>query len=319
MSRLRLAFVGCGDFARITAIAAKLNPHIKLAACFDINKDAAIKFAKANGINNICNSYDEILASDVDAVYLPVPHFLHYDYIKKALNTNKHVFTEKPLCLTTNEAKELIEISNEKKLILSVNFHNRYSRKVQRLVKNSKSNRLGEHIFTNITVPWHRDEKYMNKDSWHGKKELSGGGTLITQGIHALDIGIMCGGGEVISLYGSASNFKFLDVETEDTFTLTINFDNNSTLHFNSTMAFTKDEPAQIDYYGTNGSMKVKLPSTIGFIKAVYKSLEDFRKSSITGYKPLNHCENFLKITEIVEKAYLSAETGEVIHITKER
>lgn len=319
MSRLKLAFVGCGEFARIMAIAAKLNPHIKMATCFDINKEAAIKFAKANGINNICNSYDEILASDVNAVYLPVPHFLHYDYIKKALIANKHVFTEKPLCLTFKEAKELVELSSDKGLVLSVNFHYRYSKRLQKLIKKTQCNELGNHIFTNITVPWHRDERYMNVNSWHGKKELSGGGTLITQGIHALDIGLLCSGGEAVSIFGNASKFKFEDVETEDTFALTINFDNDSTLHFNSTMAYTKDQLATIRYYGTKGSITTKQPASIGFIITIYKSLNDFKKSIFNGYKPLNHCENFLKITEIVEKAYLSAETGDVIHITKER
>ena len=101
----------------------------------EINIVIKLKFKEKYKVQHVAKSYEEVLHSDVDAVYLPIPHFLHYDYIKRALQNSKHVLTEKPLCLTVKEAEEVIALANKKGLILSVNFHNRYKKNAQKIIR----------------------------------------------------------------------------------------------------------------------------------------------------------------------------------------
>lgn len=315
MNKLKLAIVGCGSFANITAIIARLNRKISLHMCYDINKETAEKFGKIHKVKYIASSLDEVLGSEVDAIYLPVPHYLHYDYIKRALLSGKHVFTEKPLCLTLDETKKVISLAKEKKLILSANFHNRYAKQVQKAKAKIKNKSIGDIVMVTIAIPWARNEKYINHNNWHGRKKLSGGGTLITQGIHALDIGLWCIDSSPVTIYGNSKNLKFMDIETEDTFSLNISFKNQATVQLFSTMALKQEKKAILKFYGTNGNLTLKLPSALGLLVAVYKSLNDFSNSIITRILPQNYCENFLPITEIVELAYLSAEKKELINL----
>ncbi len=86
MNKLQLAMVGCGDIAGFTALVSRLVPQVTLAACCDVNEERAQKFAGRHGIPQVFTQYAELLEkSAIDAVYLAVPHHLHYPMILDAL------------------------------------------------------------------------------------------------------------------------------------------------------------------------------------------------------------------------------------------
>src|SRR5512140_2703051 len=98
MKKLRLAVVGCGDIAGFTAWVSRLVPQVTLSACCDVNPERVVAFSKRHRIPQVFNDYHDLLAnSSVDAVYLAVPHHLHYGMILDAVSAGKPVFVEKPL------------------------------------------------------------------------------------------------------------------------------------------------------------------------------------------------------------------------------
>lgn len=307
MRKLKIGFVGCGEFADLMAFFARVNPRIQITACCDIDLDTAASFARKHRIALSTEDYAHLLQSDIDAVYLPIPHALHHEYIRSALHAGKHVFSEKPLCLTTTEVKDVIQLAQEKGLTLCVNFLHRYASSVQQAKRRPLS---GHHLFTTVHIPWHRNADYIAPDNWHARKAMAGGGTLITQGIHALDIALRQIPNKPISVYTTLSNHKFLDIETEDLAAAHITFDNDSVLHLVSTMAARKEEAATITTYTTKGRQRIRLPQTLGFVHAAYRSLDAFAQHIRRGQLVQHLGSSVLDVTKVVEAAYQSGEEG---------
>jgi len=134
MRRLNLGVVGCGDIAGYTALLSRLIPQIRLAACCDVNPDCAEAFSRRHRIPCKTTAYESLLQrDDVQAVYLAVPHDLHYGMILAAVEAGKPVLVEKPLVRTLAEGRDLIaRIGNHK---VGVNYQYRYDRGCYQLHK----------------------------------------------------------------------------------------------------------------------------------------------------------------------------------------
>ncbi len=187
--RLKLAIVGCGDIAGFTAWVSRLVPQVTLSACCDIDTQRAQAFAKRHHIPQVFSDPAELLSkSSCDAVYLAVPHHLHYEMVLAAVRAGKPVFVEKPVTRTLSEAIRMIaEVEDAK---VSVNYQYRYDRGCYALARAIQSGALGRINSIRINVPWHRTQKYFGGAAWHKTISQAGGGTLITQGSHFLDIAL---------------------------------------------------------------------------------------------------------------------------------
>lgn len=186
---LRLAVVGCGDIARFVAWFARLNRKIHLAAACDISLERAEQFARRFKISQAFADYETMLArAELDAVYLAVPHHLHYQMIETAVSHRLPVFTEKPLTRTLAEGQQIVQLAAQAGVKVGVNYQYRYDSGCHRLALAAQSGVLGSIHAARINVPWHREASYFNQAGWHSKIATAGGGTLITQGSHFLDI-----------------------------------------------------------------------------------------------------------------------------------
>ncbi|MDD5648581.1 MAG: Gfo/Idh/MocA family oxidoreductase, partial [Dehalococcoidia bacterium] len=95
--KMNVGMVGCGDIAGYTAFFMRLNRGIKIVSCCDISPERAAVFARRHGIKQVFTDYARMLAeARPDAVYLAVPHNLHFEMIKQAIEAGKHVLAEKP-------------------------------------------------------------------------------------------------------------------------------------------------------------------------------------------------------------------------------
>ena len=183
MNQLNLAIVGCGDIARFMALVSKLVRQVRLAACCDVNEDRARAFARRQRITRVFSDYAELLeTAPVEAVYVAVPHHLHYEMILAALQAGKSVLVEKPMTRTLAEGKQLIELAANRKV--GVNYQYRYDGGCYPLARAIQSGALGRIHSIRINVPWHRNQSYFDGAAWHRTMALAGGGTLITQGSH---------------------------------------------------------------------------------------------------------------------------------------
>jgi predicted dehydrogenase len=325
MNKLNLAVVGCGDIAGFTALVSKLVPQVKLSACCDVNAERAQAFAKRHHIPHVFTDYNELLdKSKTDAVYLAVPHHLHYEMILCAVKSGKPVFVEKPVTRTLSEGIKLIEaIANTK---VGVNYQYRYDSGCYALAQAIRSGRLGQIHSIRINIPWHRTQKYFDGAAWHKTLAQAGGGTLITQGSHFLDVALWALGEAPVSAMGYIATPLF-DVEVDTLAHGIIETSDGTLINITSSMVAATEQAVTIDVYGEKGTAKYKdlpLPSVkfagikmrkerppVGGVHALQRSLAGFANWILKDKPFLIPASSTLPVLAAVDGIYRSAKTGQ--------
>ncbi len=327
MDKVKLAIIGCGEIAQFTALFGRLSRRILMTVACDVDVERAKRFAKRYGIPQTEHDYAEVLASDVDAVYLAVPHNLHFEMIKAAIEAKKAVFVEKPVTRTYSEGVEicrLVELAQGK---VAVNYQYRYDSGCYAMVRAAQSGKLGKIFAIRINVPWHRQEDYFEKSVWHQKISSAGGGTLITQGSHFLDIALWALGSQPISAVGYTKQRKFKNVEVEDLAQGIVEMSDGALIQISTTMASASEQAATIEIYAEKASavysnkpwpnvkfigvnIHKQLPLIWG-VHALQRSLEGFGKWIQTGDPHLVSVRESLLALSVVEAIYRSAKTGQ--------
>ncbi len=326
MKKLRLGMVGCGDIAGFTALLSRLVPQVRLSACCDINLERAEKFGRRHGIAQVYTDPVELLENPlIDAVYLAVPHDLHYQMVLDALEAGKAVFVEKPLTRTLPEGEELVRIINQRGVKVGVNYQYRYDRGCHALARAIQSGSLGRIHSIRINVPWHRTQKYFDGAQWHKTIAQAGGGTLITQGSHFLDVVLWALGEVPISAMGYTATPGF-DVEV-DTLMHGIVETSSSLINITSSMTAASEQKVTIEAYGERGTAlyrNLPLPSVrfIGVkvrkerlpefgVHALQRSLSGFANWILEDKPFLTPAASTLPVLAAIDGIYRSADTGQ--------
>ncbi len=326
MKKLKIAIVGCGDIARFTALGCWLNRKIEIVACVDIDLNRAASFAKRFRIKNYYDSYEEMLKQPIDVVYLAVPHYLHFSMIMSAIDKEINVFCEKPITIKLEDALEICHTAKKKRVKVGVNYQYRYDKACYSLVMAAKNGDLGELYYGRCNVPWKRESDYFSKANWHSSLKQSGGGTLLTQASHIVDVSLWALNDNPVSVFGVNRKQKFRDVEVEDLHMGTIEMENGSLLNVTSSMAATPEQPVSIELYGSKGTgiykgsflfpkvtfkgvkIKKSAPPVKG-IHALFASVEGFRRWVVSDEPYLMPIEKSLPVLATIEALYRSAET----------
>lgn len=327
MKKLRLGVIGCGEITRFMLLMAKLNRNVIIAGCADINTEKAGKYAAYFRGAKAYGDYKDMLHSaDIDAVYIALPHNLHYPIIKELINRGIHIFCEKPITANMEDAREITALAREHKVKLGINYQYRYDKACYRMVRAAQNGDLGRLYYGICNIPWCRDESYFTKSKWHRYREEAGGGTLITQGSHGLDILLWAFEAKPVSALGVTRRAKFTDVEVEDLCMGTVGLEDGSLLQINSSMIANPEQPLTITIYGSKGtavytgrqfSSGVKFsgvkvphykPGTAG-IHALARNLEAFRKWVLSDAPYHNKAEDAIPVLAAIMAIYRSAET----------
>lgn len=213
---MRLSIVGCGDAAAAIALASHFVPGVRVVACVDRDRSRAERFAGRFRGSRVETEWVSLLRDEtVDAVYVALPHNLHAEVATACAAARKAVLLEKPLSHDLASARHLLD-SLPADHRVGVNYQYRYDPKAWALVSAARSGRLGELLYVTVDVPWHRGDDYFERSPWHGSREVAGGGTLLTQGSHALDVALQCIGSEPVAASGSTYRRRFDRHEVED-------------------------------------------------------------------------------------------------------
>lgn len=325
MKKLKLGIVGCGDIADFTAWVSKLTPQVKLSACCDIDEARTLRFAKRHRIPQTYTDYKTMLKdADMDAVYLAVPHNLHYEMILSAVKAEKPVFVEKPVTRTLEEGIQLIEaIAGQK---VGVNYQYRYDSSCYALGRAVQTGALGKVHSIRINIPWHREQKYFDGAQWHKTIAQAGGGTLITQGSHFLDIALWALGEKPVSAMGYAQTIGF-DVEVDTLTHGIIEIDAGTLINITSSMVAASEQAVTIDVYGEKGTAKytnMPFPS-VKFsgtkvrkerspewgVHALQRSLAGFANWVLDEKPFLTPAHETLPVLAAVDAIYRSAKSGQ--------
>ena len=187
MKTWNFGIVGAGLIADFHAKAIADIPNAKLSACCDKIPDRANKLADKYNARAF-ESYEEMLKSDnVDIVTIATPSGLHMEPVIAAAEAGKHVICEKPLEITLERIDAMVEAHQKSGTVLGGVFQNRFTEAQTALREAINSGRFGVITYAAVFVPWWRTDEYY-KDSWHGTWKLDGGGALMNQSIHMIDM-----------------------------------------------------------------------------------------------------------------------------------
>ena len=209
---LKIAIVGLGVISSVHAAALREQGKEIFAVC---DVDEARMHAYPNALH--FTDYETMLAeARPDVVHICTPHYLHAPMILSALEKNIHVLCEKPLCIRREDVARILEAEARSKAHLGVCQQNRY-KKTNAFVKNYLSQKSGGIGYG--TVVWERSDAYYRSGAWRGKWETEGGGALINQALHTMDIlqGMLGMPESVTALTANIHNESAVEVEDSAT------------------------------------------------------------------------------------------------------
>lgn len=185
---IRVGIAGCGGISNAHIPVLMALEGVEIRAVCDINPERAQKAAERTGAE-VCRDFGELIArKDIDVVHVLTPHYLHAPLAIAALEYGKHVITEKPMATTLEDARAMVRAARESTARLGVIFQNRYNPASIELKRLVASPEAGKFIGARAIVCWHREVPYYNMSGWRGFMATEGGGTLINQSIHTLDL-----------------------------------------------------------------------------------------------------------------------------------
>jgi UDP-N-acetyl-2-amino-2-deoxyglucuronate dehydrogenase len=186
--KIGFAIVGTGTIAAFHARAIGATPGAELRAVHNRTAAKARAFASEFG-GDAVDDLDALLKRpDVDAVCVTVPSGLHGEVSIRALAAGKHVLCEKPLEITTERIDSMVAAARQSGRILAAVFQNRLGAGAQHLKRAVAAGRFGRLALCSAYVKWWRSPEYYSGSPWKGTQELDGGGALMNQAIHAVDL-----------------------------------------------------------------------------------------------------------------------------------
>ncbi|GGF69031.1 oxidoreductase [Paenibacillus albidus] len=258
MKELGAAIIGCGAIFPLHAKAIQATKGVTLLAAVDREVSLAEQAGHEFGCLAV-SDYRELLSNpDIDVVHLCTPHHLHAEMAIEFLAAGKHVLTEKPMAVNLAAAQRMLEAEKRSNAQLGIVFQNRYNEASLSIKKIIESGQLGQLVCMKGIVTWHRSKEYYTGSPWRGRTETEGGGVLMNQTIHTLDL-LQWFGGEIASVRGSVTT-DALDgiIEVEDTAHAYIIFRNKATALFYGTNAYRVNSPVELELVFEQGSLHLR-------------------------------------------------------------
>ena len=218
---LKIGVIGLGDISKIHIPAIQSNPYAELAAVCDIDP---VMEGTVEGPVFYTDYHDMLANESLDCVHVCLPHHLHYTATKACVEKGVHVFQEKPLALDAKEGKLLVELEVQHPDIkIGISLQNRRNETVEKLLEIAASGEHGKIMGIKGLVAWFRPKEYYAIKPWRGQMEYAGGGVMINQALHTMDL-MQLFGGEIKKIKGSIDNLLDYGLEVEDTATARIDF-----------------------------------------------------------------------------------------------
>jgi UDP-N-acetyl-2-amino-2-deoxyglucuronate dehydrogenase len=257
MRKLKVGIVGCGRIAGVYHNAfEKCRDLIEVKYAVDKVPERAAAFMAGCG-GESSERLDDLLEQELDLVHICTPHFLHRDQTIKCLEVGFHVLTEKPVALSLDDADLMIVAAQKAGRKLGVILQNRYIDGVVAAKKAIAAGRLGRITGAWSHLTWWRPPSYYECD-WKGSWATEGGGVLIDQAIHSIDLVQYLVGSPVAWIHGHIDNRILKMIEVEDVAEAVIGFANGCLYSLYACNYYTHNAPIQIEIMGEKGQVNLK-------------------------------------------------------------
>ncbi|MER5389259.1 Gfo/Idh/MocA family oxidoreductase [Saccharopolyspora sp. NPDC002686] len=255
MSALRVAIVGCGKISVNHATAVHAFQDAELTAFCDPELGRAEALRDRFGTGAVYSDFSTLLAEQSpDVVCICTPHPTHEKLVLEAVAAGAHVLCEKPLAVELDSAQRMIDAARDAGVRLGVLFQRRYWPAARRIRAAIDDGLFGTPVLGECTVQLGRDRAYFEADAWRGKWSTEGGGVLMNQGIHYIDL-LQWFLGPARTVTGHISTFRHGDyIEVEDTAVATVEFTSGALATIRATSIAAPGLGARVAVTGDNGA-----------------------------------------------------------------
>jgi predicted dehydrogenase len=249
--------IGCGMISRFHAKAVADLRGAKVVACQDAFPQAADKLAAELG----CTAYHNLNAlladPDVDVVTICTPSGLHMEPAVAAAKAGKHIIVEKPLDITLARCDAMIDAARKAGVVLSTIFPSRFHESSQLVKQAIDKGRFGRLTMGDAYVKWFRTQEYYDSGAWRGTWKLDGGGALMNQAVHSVDL-LLWFMGPAIEVSAYTATLAHQRIEVEDVAVATVRFANGALGVLEASTATWPGELKRLEISGDAGSAIVR-------------------------------------------------------------
>ena len=328
----RFGLIGAGVAAEIHVAAMRTVPGVEVHAIADVAPERARALAARYDIPEVHESGEALAArAPVDAVAVLTPHHLHLLYVLAAASAGRHVLVEKAIAHTVAAADELISACRARGVTLAGIFQNRFTPAARRLREAVATGALGRVCLASVTVKEHRPPTYFVDSPWRGRKAEAGGGVLMIQAIHMIDLLLWVLG--MPRRVVAQARTTVHDVEVEDVAVGLLEFEGGLMAALQATTVAVPGQAPSVDIHGDRGTATVSgnwghlafqlrsgaepgvdIPSelhpTQASVEPYAAQIADFVAAVREGRPPLVDGVEARKALVVVEALYRSAGTG---------
>ena len=248
---LRVGIIGCGVIAKNHALAFQAHPQVHVVGVVDVDINRAQEFATQWNIAQAYSDVEELLSSGIDAVTICTPHPTHEALVLQAAAAGVHVMCEKPLSTDYQATQRMVAACEEAGVLLSGMFQRRWWPAAQEIKAAVTKNPA---ILGHVQVALHRELSYYTKDAWRGSWDADGGGVLMNQAVHYIDL-LLWFMGEVVEVSGRINSFTHAaNIEVEDSAVATLTFASGAMATLNLTTSATPSLGASVHVTTDKGS-----------------------------------------------------------------
>ena len=236
--------------------AIQTIPELRIIGVWDKVTEASDKTAHIFNTKSY-RSFSELISDPgVDVVDICLPSGFHSEAGCAVANAGKHVIVEKPIDITMEKATRLVDTCRHAKVFLALILQNRFSPSVLKVKQALNENALGRLLAGEATIKWFREPSYYQSSPWKGTKAVDGGGALINQGIHTIDL-FQWFLGDVRSLTSMVKT-TLHPIEVEDLAIALLEFKNGALGTITGSTAMKPGFPERIELYGSQGTIALE-------------------------------------------------------------
>jgi len=250
---IRFGIIGCGTISNWHADAIGEIEGATLVGVTDVYEPARIAFAEKRGVKAYESAEALLAEPEIDVVCICTPSGLHAPLAIAAANAGKHAVVEKPMALTHEEIADLVEAFDKNNVKLGVVSQLRFSAAVQALKRAVDSGALGKLVVADLSMKFFRSQEYYDKGGWRGTWKMDGGGALMNQGIHGIDI-LQYVMGPIKSVSGIARTLV-RNIEVEDTAVAVLEFENGALGQIVGTTSIAPGSDRVLEICGSEGTI----------------------------------------------------------------
>ncbi len=227
MHPIGIGILGCGNISRIHGDAIRRVPALRLVSVCSRSLESAENTGSHFEVPAYANLENFLADGALQAVSICTPSGTHSELGCRAARAGKHVLVEKPIDVSLERTDDLIKACNQSGVHLGVTLQSRFLDAPRTLKNAVQNNRLGKLIMASAYVKWYRTDQYYASASWRGTLALDGGGALINQAIHTLDL-LQWIVGAVAEVHAYSGRLLHPQIEGEDTLAATLRFRNGA-------------------------------------------------------------------------------------------